>query len=479
MRAIIAARKSNKVDSATGEGIGLDTQDEKAREFCDRLKITVVGAARDTISGRLAPIDRPDLGSWLTDPARLALFDAVVAYRADRLSRGEDTDWSRIETWAADHGKTLILVDSSTGVRYPARDDSDRWQWMSAKTQAGKEWNDIRERIIRSQCAIMRGGYWSGRVPFGYRIVGERYRKSLAPTATADYVPAIYARAIAGDSLQKIADWLTAEGVGTERGHAVWNPATVRQILVNETYAGTHTRNCAECGGSHDLTVPALVDMATQRRAADALRSRVRGSNNGGRPSACPAMLVPICDACGVPMHRLVSNVKGHRYEHYYCKRRTTGGVRKGCGLMVRCDLVDPWADAVLTADDEPEMTVRVTYPAAALESEIERVRRAERSAFEADDLDKVLELRAQRKALEAELETAERERVETVPVLDPATGEPRTVGETWADLDPSERRPWLKRRGISVHLGRDVGRIVTPLKAGQLSAIGRMIKTL
>jgi len=28
MRAIIAARKSNKVDSATGEGIGLDTQDD-------------------------------------------------------------------------------------------------------------------------------------------------------------------------------------------------------------------------------------------------------------------------------------------------------------------------------------------------------------------------------------------------------------------------------------------------------------------
>jgi DNA invertase Pin-like site-specific DNA recombinase len=98
VRAIIAARKSNKVDSATGEGIGLDTQDEKSREFADRLGITVVGAARDTISGRLAPIDRPDLGSWLSDPAKRALFDVVIAYRADRLSRGEDTDWSRIET---------------------------------------------------------------------------------------------------------------------------------------------------------------------------------------------------------------------------------------------------------------------------------------------------------------------------------------------------------------------------------------------
>jgi DNA invertase Pin-like site-specific DNA recombinase len=116
----------------------------------------------------------------------LALFDAVIAYKADRLSRGEDTDWSRIETWAADHGKTLVLVDSSTCIRYPARDDSDRWQWMSAKTQAGKEWNGIRERIIRSTCRIMRDGYWVGRSLFGYAIEGDRCRKTLVPAATAD-----------------------------------------------------------------------------------------------------------------------------------------------------------------------------------------------------------------------------------------------------------------------------------------------------
>jgi hypothetical protein len=81
VRAIIAARKSNKVDSATGEGIGLDTRDEKAREFCDRLGITVVGVARDTISGRMAPIDRPDLGAWLADPA------GRPVRRRDRLPR--------------------------------------------------------------------------------------------------------------------------------------------------------------------------------------------------------------------------------------------------------------------------------------------------------------------------------------------------------------------------------------------------------
>lgn len=70
MRAIIAARKSNEADTASGEGIGLDTQDEHSREFCERLGIEVVGVARDVISGRVAPIDRKDLGAWLSDPAK-------------------------------------------------------------------------------------------------------------------------------------------------------------------------------------------------------------------------------------------------------------------------------------------------------------------------------------------------------------------------------------------------------------------------
>lgn len=441
VRALIAARKSNAVDSETGEGIGLDTQDEYARQFCERLTWEVVGAARDTISGRLAPIDRPDLGSWLGDPAKLALFDVVVAYRADRLSRGEDTDWSRIETWAADHGKTLVLVDSSTGIRYPARDDSDRWQWMSAKTQAGKEWNDIRERIIRSQCRIMRDGFWVGQAPWGYQIVGSKYRKSLVADAKlADYIKAVYDRAIEGQSLRDIAAWLTGEGVPTERGMKVWHEGVVRNILGNETYTGVNVRKCAECGSSHNLAVPVLVDMATQRRALNALKSRYTKSVNGGRPSAEPAMLVPACMGCGVQMYR---DKPGGSY---WCKPRTVNGERKGCNLRVRCDMADKRADAIISADREPEIVTTITYPAAALESEIEKIRRQERAAFELDDYEKMTELRGQRQALEAELATTDRERAVSMP-----TG--RTIGECWTELNPSERRAWIKKLGFKVEL--------------------------
>ena len=278
----------------------------------------MIGAAGDTVSGRkVKPTARKNVVDEL-GPALLGLplepGPRAVAHRpraghtvgcprgreGDRISRERIEYWLELEAWAVAHGKTLVVVERG-GVFFPPRHEGDSYNWTGIKSMAGAEWDVIRARIVQSHCRIMRDGYWVGRNPFGYAIEGDRYRKTLVPAATADYVPAIYARATKGDSLQKIADWLTAEGVETETGNAVWNAGTVKQILSNATYSHTHTRTYVECGGSHDITVPALVDMATQRRAADALRSRVRGSNNGGRPSASPSMLVPFCDACGVP----------------------------------------------------------------------------------------------------------------------------------------------------------------------------------
>jgi DNA invertase Pin-like site-specific DNA recombinase len=200
-RALIAARKSNKVDG--GEGHSLDTQDDHSRAFCERLGWEIAGVARDTISGRVAPIDRKDLASWLSEPWR---FDVVVAYASDRLSRGEDTDWSRIESWAADHGKTLVLVDSGTGIRYPARDDSDYWQWTAAKRQAGREWESIRERLVRAHKSLEASGAFIGRPPFGYRIVGPKYSKQLEVVESLrPVIVTAFGMATDGKSLTQIA----------------------------------------------------------------------------------------------------------------------------------------------------------------------------------------------------------------------------------------------------------------------------------
>jgi site-specific DNA recombinase len=474
MRALLLARKSNKVKRGTdatgravmGEGLSLETQDEVTGAFADSHGWTVVDAAGDTVSGRkVKPRERKGLGKWLTDQALSAQWDVLIAAAGDRISREHIEHWSDLEAWVVANGKTLVVCERG-GVFFPPRHEGDSYNWTGIKTGAGNEWDIIRGRNIRTQCAIMRSGSWAGRAPYGYRIVGDKYAKRLEVIEELrPIIVAVFDMAIAGDSLRTIGAWFMSAGIKTERGHATWNEGQVRQIIANDTYSGTATRGCAECGESHDLPAPAIVDMATQKRAQAALRSR-RTGNGGGRPSVSPAMLVPMCPDCGIKMYRIQPRT-GTPY--YKCKERTSGGKRVGCRVMVKCHITDAAVDSILSAETEDEMMATIAYPAAALESEIEDIRRKERKAFESDDVDAMMTLRAKRKALEVELEGAERERVESVP-----TG--RTYGDAWKALDPSERRAWLKLRGLTVQLSKDAVEISSPAKVGKLSAIGRMM---
>ncbi|HEY3977842.1 MAG TPA: recombinase family protein, partial [Streptosporangiaceae bacterium] len=416
MRALLLARKSNKVkinDATYGDGISLETQDEVSRAFADAQGWEIVDIAGDTVSGRkVSPFEREKLGPWLTDPALIAQWDVLVAAAGDRISRERIEYWSELEAWAVKRGKKLVVCERG-GVYFPPRHEGDEYNWTGIKSGAGKEWDVIRGRIIRSQCRIMRDGGWCGRAPFGYVIAGAKYSKALViDSATAKHVREIFDRAIKGDSLRTIGKWLEAEGVKTERGRTSWPEGTVKQLIDNQTYSGAHTRGCAECEGTHDLTVPAIVDPATQTRAQAAMKSR-RRNNGGGKPTKNPAMLIPLCQACGIKMYRIIPTVNNSGY--YYCKSRTLAGVRVGCGVMVRCDKADTAVDVRLSADTEDEMTITTTYPAEVLESEIVIVRRAERKAFDSDDMDKVLELRAGRLELEEALKLAEIEHVEAV----------------------------------------------------------------
>lgn len=445
MRALLLARKSNKVrlnDEKRGDGLSLETQDEATRVFAEAQGWDIVDTAGDTVSGRkVKPSKRRNLGPWLTDPALIGRWDVLVAAKADRISREHIEYWAELEAWAVANGKTLVVVERG-GVFFPNRHEGDVHNWAGLKDLAGKEYDVIRARIIESQCRIMRDGFWVGRAPFGYQIQGDKYHKTLTPAATADYVRAIFERSIAGDSLRAIAAWLTSEGVQTERRNSAWNEGVVKQILGNETYTGQHTRGCAHCGGSHRLAVPELVDMATQARAVAAMRARRRGYSGGGRPTDAPAMLTPTCDSCGIAMYRGGTGTT----KAYYCKTRTTHGKRVGCKQAVNVAWLDREVDEWMSALQRPEETSTTTYPAAALESKLEGVRRDQRSAFESRDMSEVARLESVICDLESELETTERERVVSVP-----TG--RLLGEAWRELQPGEHRAWLRTHGITVRV--------------------------
>jgi len=133
LRLLLAARSSRKPrkdasgESAPDEGLGIQTQDERAREWAEREGHVIVDIAADVRSGEVPPWDRPNLRPWVAcgcgwcrdqddkrnvperrrvyDHGKITRYDGILAFKMDRLSRGGDQDFALIEGWASHHGK--------------------------------------------------------------------------------------------------------------------------------------------------------------------------------------------------------------------------------------------------------------------------------------------------------------------------------------------------------------------------------------
>src|SRR6266566_8798550 len=208
MKLLLAARLSTKT---TTEGLGIETQDQRGREWAEREGHEIVATAADYKSGRVAPWDRPNLKPWVTRPDKMQDYDGILAYKNDRLSRGSWDDETRIRQWASEKGKVLVIVD---GPQWPPRHDGDFWAWTAQAKQAQAEWEEIRERSMRAQHELRERGKLVGRPPFGYKSVGTKYNRRMVPTDIGrKYVPQIFQRIADGQSLAQVAAWLDSEGV--------------------------------------------------------------------------------------------------------------------------------------------------------------------------------------------------------------------------------------------------------------------------
>ena len=154
MRILVAARLSQLADGQTG----LDTQDAQATAWAAANGHTIVHVAADRKSGTSQPWERPKLRPWVTEDAKLAQYDAVLAYRFDRLSRGDNQSTNQIEAWAHDHRKQLLTVD---GLVFPC-EGADGIRWDVVKRIAHEEWLKTSERYTRMQAYLVGEGKLTG-----------------------------------------------------------------------------------------------------------------------------------------------------------------------------------------------------------------------------------------------------------------------------------------------------------------------------
>ena len=248
----------------------------------------------------------------------MARYDAIVAFKTDRISRGTDEDFSTIEAWAALHGKRIIIVGADGGIQYPSRNDSDYWQWTATKRQARKEWEDIRGRIMARTADLRARGKLVGRPAFGFAVAGTKYDKRLEPTDIGiKYVPEIFRRIAKGDSLVTVARWLDSEGVHPNSRDATnWSPTSISQMIRNRVYVGQRKRTEIKKGkgkrgtGATLLTVTPLVDAKLWSDANARLDNSPRGRRGPATGEKTLLSGTLKCGNCGAPMYPIMPRDK-------------------------------------------------------------------------------------------------------------------------------------------------------------------------
>jgi site-specific DNA recombinase len=446
MRVVIAARLS-RLGGNGQDGIGIETQDQRAREWAEREGHEVIAVVADTKSGTVAPWDRKYLKPWVTDSALMARYDAILAYKNDRLSRGMWSDEARIRQWAEDHGKRLMIVD---GPQWPPRNDGDEWSWEAMSKMARKEWEAIRERSMRAQQELKSRGSLIGRPPFGYTTGGERYARYLVPTDEGLLiVPQIYARVIKGESLPAIGRWLDAEGVKPTSGTRWW-PKSLGELIRNPTYRGQRCEQDPKTKryGRMLHKCEPIVDAATWKRANDNLDARPKRGKVYAKDRAMlsGALRCPVCDDS--PMYPIKAG-RGNTHLYYRCSGR--GPQRKGCGLMVQAAKVDAAVDGFFTQYDLP-VTKLVPQAIPDHEPELQTLRYDKQQvALKGLSRD---EERAEMDRIWAEIERIEnliKEEEEAGPAEPEEEETDEFYSEIWAALTTPERGPWLVATGSKV----------------------------
>ena len=240
-RAVAYVRVST--DDQADNGYGLDAQRDAISAYVTAQGWMLVETAEDPGVG----------GGWgLTDrkrdasPYRPGLHrafevieagsaDVIVVLAQDRLYRSNRATFEicdRLDR-AGPGGVAVPIGSVREGIVWPSLMRDIR------AALAAEEKRNIAERTRGGRMAKLADGGIVGRVPFGYRITGQRkHTRVEIIEERAAIVRRIFALRDSGASFGAIANALNADGVPTPKGAGQWQMARVWDIIENPAYRG-------------------------------------------------------------------------------------------------------------------------------------------------------------------------------------------------------------------------------------------------
>jgi len=300
----------------------IETQRAFLVEYCRLYGLEVADTyADDAVSGTILLHERPD-GRRLLEDAQAEMFETLLVYRLDRLGRSllviVDAH-DRLQAAEVSLRSATEPIDTSS--------PSGRLIFQMLASFAEYERETIRERTKDGLHRAYRNGKHTGRIPYGYDINEAGAFEIVEHEARV--VREIMANVASGASLYSEAVRLNDQGEpspgrkyrGKPRTYGTsWCKNTVREIVAQTTYAGTHTVNAG--AGPIERPVPAIVDPALREKALARLQENKRYS--GGKPGRQYLLRgLLYCEHCGtVYVGASRTNSAKKRYYYYNCPAR-------------------------------------------------------------------------------------------------------------------------------------------------------------
>lgn len=310
------------------EGYSIEEQKAKLESYCDIKDWHVYKVYTDGgFSG--STTERPALEQLIKD-AQNKLFDTVLVYKLDRLSRSQkDTLYLIEDIFLKNNIEFVSLLEN-----FDTSTPFGRAVIGLLSVFAQLEREQIKERMQLGKLGRAKAGksmMWA-KTSYGYN-----YDKETGSMTVNEYealaVKEIFTSYLAGMSITKLRDKINEE----YPKKPAWSYRTIRGILANPVYCGFNQYKGQTFQGTHKPII-SLVDFEqTQRELAKRQQTAKELSNP--RPFQAKYMLSGLaqCGYCHAPLKVILGAVRkdGSRFKRYECYQRHP---RKTRGVTVYND---------------------------------------------------------------------------------------------------------------------------------------------
>lgn len=310
------------------EGYSIEEQKAKLESYCDIKDWHIYKVYTDGgFSG--STTERPALEQLIKD-AQSKLFDTVLVYKLDRLSRSQkDTLYLIEDIFLKNNIEFVSLLEN-----FDTSTPFGRAVIGLLSVFAQLEREQIKERMQLGKLGRAKAGksmMWA-KTSYGYN-----YDKETGSMTVNEYealaIKEIYSSYLAGMSITKLRDKINEE----YPKQPAWSYRTIRGILANPVYCGLNQYKGQTFQGAHKAIIS--LDDFEQAQRELAKRQQTAKELSNPRPFQAKYMLSGLaqCGYCHAPLKVILGQKRkdGTRFKRYECYQRHP---RKTKGVTVYND---------------------------------------------------------------------------------------------------------------------------------------------